>query len=92
MCLQHQILSLGTIVDLEMLLMEKLLSGTWRSIFKYFYDTDRPHTHPWEMLGFSEKPAYWEDRYGPAPYTWRQWHIVERLKPWLYSCWYSCWI
>jgi 6-phosphogluconolactonase (cycloisomerase 2 family) len=43
--------------------------GSWRSIFKYFYDTDRPHTHPWEMLGFSEKPSYWEDRYGPAPYT-----------------------
>lgn len=43
--------------------------GTWRSIFKYFYDTDRPHTHPWEMLGFTEKPAYWNDRYGPAPYT-----------------------
>jgi len=45
------------------------LPGTWRSIYRYFYDTDRPHTHPWEMLGFSEKPDYWEDRYGPAPYT-----------------------
>lgn len=45
------------------------LPGTWRSIYRYFYDTDRPHTHPWEMLGFSEKPAYWDDRYGPAPYT-----------------------
>ena len=45
------------------------LPGTWRSIYRYFYDTDRPHTHPWEMLGFSEKPSYWNDRYGPAPYT-----------------------
>jgi len=45
------------------------LPGTWRSIYRYFYDTDRPHTNPWEMLGFSEKPDYWEDRYGPAPYT-----------------------
>ena len=45
------------------------LPGTWRSIYRYFYDTDRPHTHPWEMLGFSEKPDYWQDRYGPAPYT-----------------------
>jgi hypothetical protein len=45
------------------------LSGTWRSVFRYFFDTDRPHTHPWEMLGFSEKPDYWNDRYGPAPYT-----------------------
>ena len=45
------------------------LPGYWRGIFKYFYDTDRPHTHPWEMLGYSEKPATWEDNYGPAPYT-----------------------
>jgi hypothetical protein len=45
------------------------LSGTWRSVFRYFFDTDRPHTNPWEMLGFSEKPDYWNDRYGPAPYT-----------------------
>jgi len=45
------------------------LPGTWRSIFRYFFDTDRPHTHPWEMLGFSKKPSYWNDRYGPAPYT-----------------------
>lgn len=45
------------------------LPGTWRSIYRYFFDTDRPHTHPWEMLGFSQKPDYWDDRYGPAPYT-----------------------
>lgn len=43
--------------------------GYWRGIYKYFYDTDRPHTHPWEMLGFSEKPSGWEARYGAAPYT-----------------------
>jgi len=45
------------------------LTGTWHSVFRYFYDTDRPHTHPWEMLGFSQKPDWWNDRYGPAPYT-----------------------
>ena len=45
------------------------LPGAWRSIFRYYYDTDRPHTHPWEMLGFSQKPDYWDGRYGPAPYT-----------------------
>jgi hypothetical protein len=43
--------------------------GFWRAIFKHFYDTDRPHTHPWEMLGFSIKPEWWENQYGPAPYT-----------------------
>lgn len=46
-----------------------LLAGNWRSIYQYLYDTDRPHTHPWEMLGISEKPTWWENLYGPAPYT-----------------------
>lgn len=45
------------------------LPGSWRSIYLHFYDTERPHTNPWEMLGFQEKPDYWESRYGPAPYT-----------------------
>jgi len=45
------------------------LPGAWRAIFKFFFDTDRPHTHPWEMLGFTVQPDWWQDRYGPAPYT-----------------------
>ena len=45
------------------------LPGGWRAVYKYFFDTDRPHTHPWEMLGFREQPQWWEDTYGPAPYT-----------------------
>ena len=47
----------------------ELLPGFWRGIYQYFYDTDRPNIAPWEMLGFSEKPLWWEDYYGPAPYT-----------------------
>jgi len=43
--------------------------GAWRGIYQYFYDTPTPHTTPWEMLGFSEKPIWWEEQYGPAPYT-----------------------
>jgi len=43
--------------------------GNWRGIYKWYFDTDRPNTHPWEMLGFSEKPDYWDARYGNAPYT-----------------------
>jgi hypothetical protein len=46
-----------------------ILPGYWRSVYKQAYDTDRPHTNPWEMLGFSEKPTWWESKYGPAPYT-----------------------
>ena len=36
----------------------------WRGIFESCYDTDRPHTHPWEMLGFVKKPSWWEEQYG----------------------------
>ena len=43
--------------------------GHWRGIFKLYFDTDRPHTHPWELFGFYVKPNWWEEEYGPAPYT-----------------------
>ena len=45
------------------------LPGFWRGVYKYFYDTDRPHTHPWEIQGFKIKPDWWDTVYGPAPYT-----------------------
>ena len=41
----------------------------WRGIYKFYFDTDRIHLTPWESLGFSIKPKWWEDTYGPAPYT-----------------------
>jgi hypothetical protein len=43
--------------------------GAWRGIYRYFYDTITPNLTPWEMLGFSEKPVWWDDRYGLPPYT-----------------------
>jgi len=45
------------------------LPGHWRGVYRYFFDTDAPHIEPWVMLGFSEKPNWWERHYGPAPYT-----------------------
>jgi hypothetical protein len=45
------------------------LLGAWRGIYRYFYDTEQPQLTPWEMLGFSEKPTWWETKYGTAPYT-----------------------
>jgi len=45
------------------------LPGFWRAVYKDAYDTDRPHSHPWEMLGFTIMPSWWQDVYGPAPYT-----------------------
>jgi hypothetical protein len=47
----------------------KALPGFWRAVYKQAYDTDSPHTRPWEMLGFTIKPGWWEQQYGPAPYT-----------------------
>jgi len=40
------------------------VGGYWRGIYKYLYDTDRPHTHPWEMFGFNKKPDWWDEQYG----------------------------
>jgi hypothetical protein len=56
------------------------LLGAWRGIYRYFYDTASPNLTPWEMLGLSEKPGWWETRYGPAPYTSGNlvlWHDLE---------------
>lgn len=47
----------------------ELVSGSWKALYIYFYDTFRPHTHPWEMLGFDSKPTWWDTTYGVAPYT-----------------------
>ena len=43
--------------------------GYWRGIYRWLYDTDTPHTTPWELFGHEIKPTWWEQRYGPAPYT-----------------------
>jgi hypothetical protein len=45
------------------------LTGFWRSIYKHAYDTDTPHTTPWKIIGFNEKPTWWNTVYGAAPYT-----------------------
>ena len=45
------------------------LPGHWRGWFEYHYDTVRPHTDPWEMLGFTEKPSWWDSQYITVKYT-----------------------
>jgi hypothetical protein len=47
----------------------RVVPAYWRGIYNWMLDTDRPHLCPWEMLGFSEEPAWWSEVYGPAPYT-----------------------
>ena len=41
------------------------LPGNWKGMFQYYYDTFYPDTQPWEMLGFSQQPAWWVQEYGP---------------------------
>jgi len=45
------------------------LPGAWRGIYRYYYDTQQPELTPWEMLGFTIRPDWWIDNYGPGPYT-----------------------
>ena len=45
------------------------LLGAWRGIYRYFYDTQQPQLTPWEMLGLTVKPLWWDNTYGTAPYT-----------------------
>lgn len=39
------------------------LVGSYKALYRYMYDTDRPHTHPWEMLGYTIKPTWWDTHY-----------------------------
>ncbi len=39
--------------------------GGWRGLYRYFFNTDKPHTDPWEMMGYNEKPTWWD-----ANYSW----------------------
>lgn len=48
---------------------KKMPAAYWRGIYQYYFDTDAPHLRPWEMLGFTARPDWWEYYYGPAPYT-----------------------
>ena len=43
--------------------------GHWRGIYLWLYDTSTPDSTPWEMLGLSNKPSWWDSYYGQAPYT-----------------------
>ena len=47
----------------------QILQGYWRGIYEYVYDTSTPNLTPWAMIGYANKPTWWEDRYGAAPYT-----------------------
>lgn len=43
--------------------------GNWRGLYNWFFDTSTPNITPWEMIGYTNKPNWWDDYYGAAPYT-----------------------
>lgn len=47
----------------------QILQGYWEGIYRWLYDTVNPDKAPWEMLGLTNKPDWWDTRYGAAPYT-----------------------
>jgi hypothetical protein len=53
--------------------------GGWRGIYHYFFNTDRPHSHPWEMLGHDKKPYWWDDYYSWTNVPKRE-ALIEALK------------
>ena len=57
----------------------KDLPGHWRGWYEYYYDTVRPHTHPWEMLGFTEEPTWWDSQYGTS-YGWKNFDMWGDLE------------
>jgi hypothetical protein len=57
-----------------------VLPGNWRGIYQWYFDTDHPHTRPWEMLGFAEIPDWWIGYYGNfyASTNTLMWHDIEQ--------------
>lgn len=43
----------------------EVATGSWRAIYSNAYGTYRPHTHPWEMFGFSQRPEWFNQEYEP---------------------------
>jgi hypothetical protein len=37
-----------------------ILQGYWRGIYEYLYDTSTPNLTPWAMIGYANKPSWWE--------------------------------
>lgn len=42
------------------------VEGNYRGIYRRIYHTVRPHSHPWEVLGYSIMPDWWLSEYPPS--------------------------
>ena len=45
------------------------VEGNWRGIYRRIYRTIRPHSHPWEVVGYSVMPTWWLTSYVPTSYA-----------------------
>jgi hypothetical protein len=43
--------------------------GNWKGLYNWFFDTATPNLTPWELIGYTNKPVWWDGYYGAAPYT-----------------------
>jgi hypothetical protein len=43
--------------------------GNWKGLYNWFFDTVTPNLTPWEMIGYTNKPKWWDSYYGLPPYT-----------------------
>jgi hypothetical protein len=37
--------------------------GGYKGIYVFFFNTETPHTTPWEMFGYAKKPSWWDTYY-----------------------------
>jgi len=58
----------------------RTLPGYWRGVYTWLFDTDRIHICPWESLGYTIEPKWWQEVYGPAPYTRNNLILWQDLK------------
>jgi len=42
------------------------LEGNYKGIYRRLYKTPRPHSHPWEVVGYSIEPTWWRTTYVPT--------------------------
>lgn len=52
------------------------IEGHWQGIYRRVYRTDRPSQRPWEILGYSIKPSWWETIY---PNTGGKWPSTDPM-------------
>ena len=44
-------------------------NGSLDYVLSYYFDSINPQFLPWRMLGFYQRPSWWDLEYGAAPYT-----------------------